>query len=223
VGTTAETLAARVARHTQPAHPPLCPELILHLITADMPLFLSSEQDAAAAGVPWPFWGFAWPGGQALARYVLDHPCQVLGRHVLDFGAGCGIAAIAAARAGAARVTASDVDPMAAAATALNARRNGVELEVSTRDLVGRPGEWGVVLVGDMFYDEELAVACAGWLDGLAAAGCRILLGDPGRGFLDAGRLEPLERYQAPADNDADGTRLVWTTVYGWNPPSRGR
>jgi len=205
-----------VLRHTRVARPALCPELSLRLITAEMPLFRSSEDAAAREGVPWPFWGFAWPGGQALARYVLDHPCQIRGRFVLDFGAGCGIAGIAAARVGAGLVTAADTDPLAATAAVINAALNGVEVEACARDPVGQLGPWDVVLVGDMFYDQELARACGAWLDTLAARGTRVLLGDPGRGFLDAGQLEPLERYQAPADNDADGTRLVWTTVYAW-------
>mgnify|MGYP002725643259 CR=1 FL=1 len=210
-----------IRRHAVVARPPLCPEIALRLITATTPLFRGNEAAAEAAGLPWPFWGFAWPGGQALARYVLDHPCLFRGNRVLDFGAGCGIAGIAAAMAGAREVLASDVDPTAAAAIEINARANGRQIEVTTRDLIGEQGDWDVVLVGDMFYDDELAHACVPWLEELARRGARILLGDPGRGFLDADRLEPLERYDAPADNDADGTRRVRTTVYAWRPRPR--
>ncbi len=220
-GTRAPEVEALIRHHTALARPPLCPEIILRLITPEIPLFRGTETDAEAAGLPWPFWGFAWPGGQALARYVLDHPCGIRGRRVLDFGAGCGVAGIAAAWVGARRVVAADVDPTAAAVIGINARENRVPLEVTTRDLIGTRGAWDVVLVGDMFYDDELARACVPWLDGLARGGARILLGDPGRGFLDLEILESLERYDAPADNDADGTRRVRTTVYAWRKESR--
>ncbi len=213
--------AELIRRHTVEARPALCPEITLRLITAQTPLFRGDEADAEAVGLPWPFWGFAWPGGQALARYVLDHPCMFRGRRALDFGAGCGIGGIAASLSGAQEVIAADVDPTAAVAIDLNAKANGCELTITTRDLVGERGGWDVVLVGDMFYDDELAHACVPWLEELAREGAQILLGDPGRGYLDADRLDPLERYDAPADNDADGTRRVRTTVYAWQSPER--
>jgi predicted nicotinamide N-methyase len=163
-----------------------------------------------------PYWGFAWAGGQALARYVLDHPGCVTGRRVFDFGAGCGIEAIAAAKAGAASVIASDVDGLAIEAVRLNAVLNGVTIEATTADFIGDPLDGlDVVLAGDMFYDPEFSRRVLAWLADLAAAGETVLLGDPGRGNLDGAQLKPLATYMAPADVDVDGKLLRETGVYG--------
>jgi len=203
-----------ILRHTTVASSRLCPDIALRLITAEMPLWRATEEQAADAGLIEPYWAFSWAGGQALARYVLDHPDLVRGRTVLDFGAGGAVEGIAAARSGG-RVVAADIDPMAAAAAAMNAELNGVALDVSTENWVGRlDAPFDVVLAGDVFYDAAFAVTVLDWFIGLAARGVAILIGDPDRGFLDTSRLESLARYDTPSDNDMDGSFLRPTAIY---------
>ena len=205
-----------VLANTRLVAPFLCPELRLHLVTEDCPWWRCRPEELEAQGVDAPFWGFAWAGGQALARYVMDHP-QLMSGRVLDFGAGCGICGLGAARAGAAQVLAADIDPVCEAACRLDAAANGLAIETCTRDLLGRPAdrELGVTLVlaGDMTYDEEITRRALAWFRDLAARGVTVLIGDPGRGFLEDG-LEPLGTYDAPADNDTRGAWLRETTVW---------
>lgn len=195
--------------------PLLVPEIRLHLATAATELWRADERQAAALGLREPYWAFCWPGGQALARYVLDHPDLVRGRRVLDFGCGCGVVAIAAARSGAS-VLASDIDPLAVAATDLNAALNKVDLETTTADLVGVHDSWDLLLAGDMSYDTALVEACAPWFTRLVESGTSVLFADPGRGFLPSAGIRQVARYDAPADDDADGTRLVPTRIWRW-------
>ncbi len=207
-----------ILRHTEVAPARLCPEIRLHLVTARCPLFRATEDEAARAGLVEPYWAFSWAGGQALARYVLDHPAEFAGRTVLDFGAGGAVEGIAAALASAS-VLAADIDPMAIEAARLNAALAGVVLETTTCDLVGRVDRaWDVVLAGDVFYGYEMATPLVTWLRALAARGATVLIGDPDRGFLDTTGLVALSRYDAPADNDADGSFLRPTTVYRVTP-----
>jgi predicted nicotinamide N-methyase len=203
-----------VLDNTVLACPPLCPELRLHLVTADCSWWRCSPEDLEVLGVDEPFWAFAWAGGQALARHLLDHPDLVAGRRVLDFGAGCGLAGLAAARAGAGQVVAVDIDPVCEAACRLNAEANGLALETMTRDLVGQPVDADLVLAGDMTYDADLTRRVVAWFRELTLAGTTVLVGDPGRGFLPEGGLVELGCYDAPADNDADGRWLRETRVY---------
>lgn len=203
-----------IERHTALVPARLCPEIVLHLITADCPLWRATEAEAAAAGLVEPYWAFCWAGGQALARYVLDRPELVRGKRVLDFGAGGAVEGIAAALAKA-DVLAADIDVMAARAAELNAAANGVALTITTDNLIGHfYGHWDVVLAGDVFYGTEMAAPILAWLRGLAERGATVLIGDPDRGFLDTSGLVPVARYDAPADNDADGSFLRPTTVY---------
>ncbi len=208
-----------VLDNTRLVAPPLCPELPLHLVTEDCPWWRATPEELEVLGVDEPFWAFAWAGGQAVARHVMDHPGLVAGARVLDFGAGCGICGLAAARAGAAHVLVVDIDPVCEAACRLNARACGLAIETATRDLVGRAvdRELGVavVLAGDMTYDVALTERVVAWFRELAARGVEVLVGDPGRGFLTTEGLEVLARYDAPADNDARGTWLRETTVWG--------
>jgi predicted nicotinamide N-methyase len=184
---------------TRPAAPSLVPELTLHLLAPDSPHWHAGDPDALG----WPYWAVAWPGGQALARYVLDHPGVVRGRRVLDFGAGGAVEGVAAAKAGAARVLCADVDARAAEAARANAALNGVALDTTTDDLVGAPrGPWDVVLAGDVCFEPDFAARALGWLRGLAAQGCEVLLGDPSRVALPETALEDLVRYEAPHDGD---------------------
>jgi predicted nicotinamide N-methyase len=210
----ARSLRETILAHTVVSPARLCPEVRLRLVTASCPLWRATEGEAAAAGLVDPYWAFCWAGGQALARYVLDHPAVVRGRTVLDFGAGGAVEGVAAALCGG-RVLAADIDAMAAEAALVNAELSGVVMDVTTENLVGRLDRaWDVVLAGDVFYGTEMAAPILEWLRGLAARGSLVLVGDPDRGFLDTSGLEPVTRYDAPADNDADGSFLRPTTVY---------
>lgn len=215
----AADLEARVRAHSVIARPPLCPELRLHLVTSACSLWRADEAELCRLGLPDPFWAFAWPGGQAIARRLLDHPEAARGRRVLDFGAGGGIAAIAAALSGARSVWATDLDPLAGAACRLNAALAGVTLRVSDDDLLGREDlEVDLVLVGDVTYDPELGSEVVVWLERLARRGVEAWVGDPGRGFLPTASLERLATYDAPADVDVDGRYRVPTSVFRVGP-----
>lgn len=209
-------LQAIVRRHTVPARPFLCPELRMRLVTPDCSLWAATETELEALGLRDPFWAFAWPGGQALARWLLDHPRRICGRRVLAVGSGGGVEVIAAARAGA-EVWAADIDPLATAACAENACLNRVQDQVKaeTIDLVGRTRlPVDLVLAGDVSYESALEQRLRPWLRTLAAEGKEVLIADPGRGYLDPTLLEAVAVYQAPADVDGDGSHLVATTIY---------
>lgn len=186
----------------------------MHLVTDACPLWTATDRDLEALSLSAPYWAFAWSGGQALARHVIDHPREVAGRTVLVFGAGGGVEALAAAKAGAGRVIASDIDPFAVEALALNAALNGVAIEATDRDLLGaHSSDWDTILVGDVTYESELAERVLDWLDDLQTAGLEVRLADPERGFLDPARLEVLSTYDTPSDIDVDGTNLQSTPV----------
>lgn len=211
------TLPETVLAHTVIAVPPLCPELRLRLMTEACPLWRASEEELSRLGLAWPWWAFAWAGGQVLARYLLDHPEVVRGREVLDFGSGGGVEAVAAAVAGARTVIAADVDPLAAAAVQLNATLNGVTITPRTGDLIGRDERWDVVLAGDVLYGSELAGRIVPWLEGLARRGATVLVGDPHRGFWKPGTARLLAEYDAPADTEPHGApqrrAAVWALL----------
>jgi predicted nicotinamide N-methyase len=200
------------------AAPPLVPEIRLYLATEVTPIWHATESSLARSGLPPPYWAFAWAGGQALARYLLDHPETVAGREVLDIGSGSGIVAIAAAKAGAARVVAADIDRFAAAAIALNAPLNGVTVTVETRDLLDRgPAGWGVALAGDICYEEPMSSRALSLLRRIAARGRLALLGDPGRAYLPRSGLVERARYQVPTSRELEDREaregVVWQVV----------
>ena len=203
---------AFVRAQTALVAPPLVPEIRLHLASAVTPLWRATEATLAAREVPPPYWAFAWPGGQALARYVLDDPSVIRGRVVLDFAAGSGLAGIAAVMVGAAAVTAADIDPFAGAAIALNAAANGVTIDIIGDDPIDRPSAWGLVLAGDVCYEQPMAQRATNWLRRLAAAGTEVLLGDPGRSYRPADGLVELARYRVPTSLDLE-TRTECETV----------
>jgi predicted nicotinamide N-methyase len=207
--------AAFVKANTAVLAAPLVPEIALHLASEVVPLWQATEADLARTGLPPPFWAFAWAGGQALARYLLDYPEVVAGKRVLDFAAGSGIAGIAAARAGAGRVEAAEIDRFAAAAIRLNAALNGVAIEVLEADLVGaaNPG-WEVVLAGDVCYERPMAEAVETWLKGLAAKGAQVMLGDPGRSYLPKGGLERVIAYAVKTSRELEDTDLRNAVVW---------
>jgi predicted nicotinamide N-methyase len=197
--------ATFVHRNTAIAAPPLVPEISLRLATEVTPIWQASEEVLARSAVPPPFWAFAWAGGQALARYLLDHPEIVAGRRVLDFGAGSGLVAVAAAKAGAAAVTAADIDPFAAAAIAANAALNGVAIAVVTADLTERAaGDWPVVTAGDICYEQPMAARAMAWLRRQAAQGNLVLLGDPGRAYVPTVGLAERARYTVPTSRELE-------------------
>jgi len=207
-----------VQRNTAIVVPPLVPEIRLHLATEVTPIWEATEDSLARGAVPPPYWAFAWAGGQALARYLLDHPETVAGRAVLDFGAGSGLVAIAAAKAGAALVTASDIDPFAGAAIAANAALNGVAIEVVTSDLSDRDKRfWKLVTAGDICYEQPMAERAMRWLRLLAGRGSMVLLGDPGRAHVPGAGLCELARYDVPTSHELEGRErcdgFVWRVL----------
>lgn len=193
--------------------PPLVPELRLHLAHEALPLWEKTEEELGAIGLPPPYWAFAWAGGQALARYVLDHPESVAGRAVLDFASGSGLVAIAAARSGASAVTAVEIDDFALAAIALNAAANDVTLDVGG-DPVGRDDGWGTVLVGDAFYEKPLADSILPWLQALAKRGATVLVGDPGRAYFPKSGLTRLAVYEVPVTRALEDSEIKKTSVW---------
>ncbi len=180
-GTAAE---AFLRANTALSHAPLVPEVPLHLATEITPIWQATEAWLGARGIAPPFWAFAWPGSQAMARLILDEPARVAGRRVLDFAAGGGLAAIAAVRAGASLVEAAEIDPLACAAIRLNAALNGAAVTVLEGDLVGAPCRWDTVLAGDVCYEAPMTRHILPWLRALAAAGAEVWLADPGRAYL---------------------------------------
>jgi predicted nicotinamide N-methyase len=203
-----------ILAHTRPVPPPHAPELVLHVAVEATPLWQKTEEELGEIGLPPPFWAFAWAGGQALARHVLDHPELVAGRRVLDFATGSGLVAIAAARAGAASVEATDIDAFAVAAVGVNAAANGVSIAVTREDVVGLDRGWDVVLAGDVCYERDMAGAVTGWLAGLARRGALVLVGDPGRAYLPRARLEALAVYQVPTTRELEDSEVKRTTVW---------
>jgi predicted nicotinamide N-methyase len=227
-------LAAFVRAQTRLAAPPLIPEITLWL-SHDEPTVLWErlEQASGRSDLPPPFWAYPWTGGIALARYLLDHPGQVAGQTVLDLASGSGLVAIVAARLGAAAVTASDIDPVAATAIALNAQANDVTLTITTTDLLtaapasnnnrsdhispschkDHSSHTGLVLVGDAFYERRMAHRALAFLRGLRDGGARVLIGDPGRAYLPEG-LRQLARYDVPAWAGLEDTEIKPATVW---------
>ena len=193
---------------------PHAPEIRLHVADEATSLWQKTEDELGEIGLAPPFWAFAWAGGQALARYVLDHPDPVRGRRVLDFASGSGLVAIAAAMAGAGSVEACDIDPFAEAAMRLNAAENGVAIRPRLEDLVGRDEGWDAVLAGDICYERDTASRVIAWLAALQGRGATVLIGDPGRSYLPKDRLDQLATYEVPvtrALEDAEVKRSgVW-------------
>lgn len=207
-------IPAFIRENTRVSAPSHVPEVLLHLADDAVALWELTEEQLGALGLPPPFWAFAWAGGQALARYVLDHPDSVCGARVLDVASGSGLVAIAAMKADAASALAVDIDAFAAHAARLNAELNAVRVETSDSDPVGSPTPADVILVGDLFYDRDLAPRVLNWLTALQSDGKRVLIGDPGRTYLPRDKLEQIAAYDVPvtrALEDADVKRAaVW-------------
>lgn len=194
---------------------PLVPEIELHLANEMTPLWHATESTLETKGLQPPYWAFAWPGGQALARYLLDNPETVRGQTVFVFAAGSGIDAIAACKAGAADVIACDIDPLAQAAIALNAQCNGVDLEITGKDpLAGKGPRVDVIIAGDVYYEAEMGDRTTAWLRRCVLAGTDVLLADPGRGYMPADGVDELATYAVPTSLELEDREVRQTTIY---------
>lgn len=195
---------------------PLAPEIVLFLADEAVPLWHKTEEEIGEAGLPPPFWAFAWAGGQALARHILDNPILVRGKTVLDLASGSGLVGIAAIKAGAAAVTVADIDAFACTAAALNAAENGVTLSTCQDDLLAEPrnSRWDVILAGDIFYERDTAQRAFDFLDGHAARGATVLIGDPGRSYLPRDKLRRIADYSVPVTRDLEDTEIKQTAVW---------
>lgn len=194
--------------------PPHVPEISLHLADEAHDLWHRTEEELGEIGLPPPFWAFAWAGGQGLARYILDHQPLVRGLRILDFASGSGLVAIAAAKAGARKVVAADIDPISAHAVALNAQANSVSINFAGDDLIGTDGGWDVVLAGDVFYDQLFAQRLMPWFRSLSQRGATVLVGDPGRSYLPKEGLEAVATYQVPVTRVLEDSEVKQTTVW---------
>jgi predicted nicotinamide N-methyase len=197
---------------------PHVPEISLYVAEESVPIWQKTEEELDAMGLPPPYWAFAWAGGQALARYVLDHPHEVAAKRVLDLAAGSGLVGIAAAKAGAAPVTAIDIDAFIEAAVALNGEANGVYVDVTILDILDHPApaepRHDVILVGDLFYERDTAARALAFLERHTAVGTRVLIGDPGRTYLPKERLTRLAEYSVPVTRELEDLEIKRTTVW---------
>jgi predicted nicotinamide N-methyase len=207
---------AFIRANTALLSPLLVPELKLHLAHEALPLWEKTEEALAEEGVPPPYWAFAWAGGQALARYVLDNPETVAGKSVLDFAAGSGLVAIAAMRAGASSALANEIDLLALAAIEANAAVNGVAVATIAEDLLSgaTPGAWETILVGDAFYEKPLADRLLPWLHIHVRRGAHVLVGDPGRSYFPTSGLTRLAIYEVPVTRALEDSEIKRTSVW---------
>lgn len=205
-----------ILANTQSVPVPLVPEIALYVATEAVPLWSKTEEELGEAGLPPPFWAFAWAGGQALARYVLDHADVVRDKHVLDLASGSGLVGIAAMKAGARAVASADIDSFALQAILLNAEANGVALAVCADDLLSQPATatWDVILAGDIFYERDTAEKAFAFLAGHAARGATVLIGDPGRTYLPKDRLTELADYRVPVTRELEDNEIKHTSVW---------
>ena len=205
-----------IRENTEILSPPLVPEVKLHLAHEALPIWQKTEEELGEIGLPPPFWAFAWAGGQALARYVLDHPDCVRGRRVIDLASGSGLVALAAVKAGAASVLAADIDGFAVAAIELNVALNGrMRIEATSTNLLeGAAPPCDTILAGDLFYEKSLAAHVLRWLQEAAASGATVLIGDPGRSYLPKDRLRKLIEYNVPVTRDLEDAEIKKTAVW---------
>ena len=196
--------------------PPHVPELRLHLADEAHDLWLKTEAELDAIGLPPPFWAFAWAGGQALARHILDCSDLVRGKRVADFATGSGLVAIAAAHAGAAAVTGYDIDPFCAVALRLNSALNETSIDFEARDIIGQVPHADILLAGDVFFDADMARRITPWFDRLNARGITVLVGDPGRAYLPADRVTRLATYEVPVTRALEDAEVKRTNVWRW-------
>lgn len=209
---------AFIRANTELIAPPLVPELRLHLASESLPIWQKTEEELGEMNVPPPYWAFAWAGGQALARYILDTPDLVRGKRVLDLGAGSGLTALAPVRAGARFALAADIDRLALIATHLNAAANALEVATTPEDLLARPPDlFDVVLVGDLFYERQLADHVLAYIDAARAIGALVLIGDPRRNYFPRDRFTQVAEYRVPVTRELEDAEIKRTSV--WQVP----
>lgn len=206
---------AFIKANTRVLTPPLVPEITLHLAEESVPIWQKTEEELGEMNVAPPYWAFAWAGGQALARYILDNPALLSGKSVLDLGSGSGLTAIAAMKAGAKSALASDLDQFSLAAVHLNAALNDVALQTTAGNLLEKPpGAFEVVLVGDLFYERSLADLVSKFIDAAAAAGALVLIGDPQRNYFPKGRFVSAAEYRVPVTRELEDAEIKRTSVW---------
>ncbi|MBP6011119.1 MAG: methyltransferase [Alphaproteobacteria bacterium] len=203
-----------IRANTELIRPPLVPEIVLHLASEIVPIWRKTEEELAAEGIPPPFWAFAWAGGQALARWVLDNPDAVRGKRVLDFATGSGLSAIAVMKVGAKSVLATDIDPFSIAALNLNATANDVDVAGSTDDVIGRDDGWETVIAGDVCYEREMSARVFDWLKALTRRGATVLVGDPGRNYLPREHMTELAVYDVQTTRELEDREVRRTKVW---------
>jgi predicted nicotinamide N-methyase len=209
------TAAEFIRANTRLLPVPLVPEISLHLAEESLPIWRKTEEELGAVNVPPPYWAFAWAGGQALARYLLDNPATVAGCRVLDLGSGSGLTAIAAKTAGAAHVLAVDIDAFALAAIRLNAAANGVTVAASQQDpFAAPPSGFDAILAGDMFYERPLAEHVLALLEDAGKGGARVLVGDPGRSYFPKERFRQVAVYSVPVTRELEDADIKRTAVW---------
>lgn len=207
--------AAFIVANTRLQPVPHAPEISLWLADEVTPIWRLTEEELGQMGLPPPFWAFAWAGGQALARWLLDHPHEVAGRSVLDFAAGSGLVGIAAMKAGAARVLCADIDPFCGAAVGLNAAANGVAADFTDRNLLDAPPPAvDVICAGDVCYERPMADRVLDWLAQARAAGTRVLIGDPGRTYFPREGLTFLAEYRVPTTRELEDQEIKRSAVW---------
>ena len=211
-----------IAANTRLQRPPHVAEIELHLADEITPIWKLTEEALEEIGLPPPFWAFAWAGGQALARYLIDNPAVVAGRRAIDFAAGSGMVGIAAMKAGAKDVLCADIDPYCEAAVALNSAVNGVTCAFTATDLLDAPPPaWAeVILAGDICYEKPLAERVLAWLGEARARGATVLIGDPGRSYFPRSGLTKLAEYQVPTTRELEDMAVKRTCV--WAMPESG-
>jgi predicted nicotinamide N-methyase len=208
-------LRSFILEHTRLQTPPLVPEIRLYLADKAMRLWGTVMEEVQDLETPAPLWGFAWAGGQAVARYLLDHSDLVDGKTVLDFGSGSGICAVAAMKAGAASVLAADIDPFSGEAVTLNAEANGVRVDVTRHNLLDRePPSVDVILAGDIAYEQPMAERAMCWLREANDRGVRVLVGDPGRAYFSEEGFVRVAEYDVPTSLDLEGKERMHPGVY---------
>ena len=215
IGPNLASRRAFILANTRLQAPPHTPELRLYLADEVTPIWRLTEEELGELGLPPPFWAFAWAGGQALARYLLDHPAEVAGKRVVDFASGSGLVAIAAMKAGAAEVLAADIDPFCAAAVALNAEVNAVAVGFTGANLLdAAPQAADLILAADICYEQPLAGRVMAWLADARAAGTRVLVGDPGRSYFPKSGLIHLAEYRVPTTRELEDAEIKRTSVW---------
>ncbi len=212
---TRQSADAFILENTKLVCPPLVPEIRLHLAVLSVPIWLATEDELGQLNLPPPYWAFAWAGGQALARYLLDNPTACAGQTVTDLGAGSGLTAIAAVMSGAQRVLAADIDGIALAACGLNATANNVSFKVTGADLLGLPPQAAhVVLIGDLFYERELGRRVLDYIEAAKLAGCVVLIGDPQRNYFPRDRFTQIAEFEVPVTRDLEDAEIKRTAVW---------